>query len=462
MKPDTTKNRGYRYVKLKALQIANRFEFEEMADLCKYTELHNLKEMFVLLNTSSEVEHFAIMHNNSLMQYGAQGYKTIEDYNSAKLNAFPDASSFYDAVSKGYDCYADYLMVLEAGINDKTLFDKIKNGGFVTGFNDYTKESNSATVSDTPANPYQLYQLAAQCGYDDYTGFKQAMDKGFTDKETYDLATSYGFSCYADYTDAKQRGFKKYEELAEANKYNIRDVKEMGLRNNLLSVQCTGCAFDEKLLLVLLSKLQQGKKISINKLGDLFNKSLDEYKDAQTNELLAWFTTSFTDTTSIIQFLCNNEEVKSFGHYDVDGEYFETKLLQQRKVVLDGSNVAHNSHGEKDRKANLENIIAVATYLKNKGFTDVSVIADASLKHKLTDGERIDELKTLTTYLEAPAGIAADVFLLHYVKNTGCLLVSNDTFRDWKMKDPWVAANVDFYRLSFMIKDNQVLMPDVK
>jgi len=41
-------------------------------------------------------------------------------------------------------------------------------------------------------------------------------------------------------------------------------------------------------------------------------------------------------------------------------------------------------------------------------------------------------------------------------------MVSNDNFREWKIQDPWAAENVDFYRLSFIIKGNEVLMPDLK
>jgi len=43
-----------------------------------------------------------------------------------------------------------------------------------------------------------------------------------------------------------------------------------------------------------------------------------------------------------------------------------------------------------------------------------------------------------------------------------CLLLSNDTFQEWKAHDPWVAENIDFYRLSFLINQDSVLLPDVK
>ena len=68
----------------------------------------------------------------------------------------------------------------------------------------------------------------------------------------------------------------------------------------------------------------------------------------------------------------------------------------------------------------------------------------------------------MATYLEAPRETAADVFLIQYVKKNHCLLISNDTFKEWKVQDAWTAENIDFYRLAFMIKGDQVLMPDIK
>jgi len=64
--------------------------------------------------------------------------------------------------------------------------------------------------------------------------------------------------------------------------------------------------------------------------------------------------------------------------------------------------------------------------------------------------------------MEAPAERAADLFIISYVRQQHCLLLSNDTFREWKTQDPWVAENIDFYRLSFMINQDTVLLPDVK
>ena len=90
------------------------------------------------------------------------------------------------------------------------------------------------------------------------------------------------------------------------------------------------------------------------------------------------------------------------------------------------------------------------------------IIADASLRHKLGDASRIKELGEIAKYEIAPAATTADVFLITHVKARHCLLLSNDTFKDHKLEDSWVANNIDYYRLTFMITDGEVIMPDLK
>lgn len=89
------------------------------------------------------------------------------------------------------------------------------------------------------------------------------------------------------------------------------------------------------------------------------------------------------------------------------------------------------------------------------------MIADASLRYRIEDKDRLQELKKLVNFIEAPAENQADIFILQLVKKEHCLLISNDVFRDWKLLDPWIALNIDYYRISFMIKEDTVLLPDL-
>ena len=70
---------------------------------------------------------------------------------------------------------------------------------------------------------------------------------------------------------------------------------------------------------------------------------------------------------------------------------------------------------------------------------------------KELDKNIYDPLKKEVTYLESPAATSADEFLIECAKKEKCYIVSNDTFRDWKRKDPWIAENIDRLRIPFMI-----------
>lgn len=453
------KAKPFKYTRLRKIAATNVFEFTAMEDLCRFAEANHLKDVFVMLNGSDTPSHFAVLLHNNLMQHATLGFETIDDYYAAKEKKFPDSQSYYDALREGYATWEDYTMVKEAGINDKDEFDKVKKGGYAEGFK-RMKEANE--LAEGIGNPYQLYQKAEQAGFDNFVTYHDALKKGFADRDTYDIAKEYGFSSNADYADAKKRGFKTYEELKFANEKKVRDEEDMRRFTDLSFVDCTDCGQDERVLLTLVSKLEQGKRISINKLADLFQKMLDEYRYADTKQMPEWFTSKLNDRQAVINFLMKSEEARKFGTYDNDGEFFEINHMKDRQVVLDGSNVAHNSQGKSNTKAYVSNIIKLVSFLKKKEFSDITVMVDASLRHKLEDIDKLDTLKGMAKYLEAPKETSADSFMIKHVKHTHCLLVSNDTFREWKMSDPWIAENIDFYRLSFMINGDDVLMPDLK
>ena len=218
---------------------------------------------------------------------------------------------------------------------------------------------------------------------------------------------------------------------------------------------------DQNVCLFLLSKLEQGKKASVNKLNSLLNESLEEYKDTETKKLFSWFTTALGSKKKLAPFLQNNENVRKFGTYDADGEFFEVNAIKDRSVVIDGSNVAHNSI-KSSEKPSIGNLILMVKYLKKVGFSDILIIADASLRHKLSDLNRLEELSKIAKYEIAPAATSADKFIISYVKLKHCLLISNDTFKEHKVVDTWTAMNIDYYRLTFMITDGEVFMPDLK
>lgn len=437
-------------------------QLSTMQEFIRYVTSCNAQTIFII--NKDEQQYFACMQQGIFIGYPTSGYHTMEDYKESTKAGFSDAVLFYEAKSKGYSSCQDYQLVKEAGIADIKVFEKIKSQGYLTGYQEFKEIKNEKILfagSDEIANPYLLYSYASSKGFTDYNQFKNASNLGFTDAHHYNSAIEKGYKNNADYEDGLHKGFPDAEFYYAAMEKKIRDISDLDKFLELSQLEISLENYDERLLLSVISKLPQGKKVSINKLNELFTQALNLYKYADNNEFPEWLTRSLYTAQNITHFLRAKDNAKKFGTYDSEGEYFETKQLNQRKVVLDGSNVAHASMGNDKAKPMVVNMIKVVNKLITRGFTEIIIIADASLRHRLTDKERMEELEKICEYRIAPAETPADVFLIEFVKMEGCLLVSNDIFREWKLKDKWVAENIDYYKMAFMIEGDKVLMPDL-
>ena len=73
-------------------------------------------------------------------------------------------------------------------------------------------------------------------------------------------------------------------------------------------------------------------------------------------------------------------------------------------VIVDGSNVAHSSEGD---RAVLANITAVRDKLLEEGYEPV-VVVDAALRHQIDDRAAYERLVDAGAQHQAPAGTEAD------------------------------------------------------
>lgn len=449
----------HNYFPAKLVHSEHLLEFTNLKDFNRFLTIHKLSTVFLLDEKEGIASHFAVSYKGGLLRQSTEGFKSLEDYSEATREQFPDSASFYAAQQMGYKTYADYKLVSEAGISNADEFNAMKEKGFARGFAALKEAANGNGLAF--ANGFELYKHATEKGFADFAEYEKATESGFADGNIYKAAVAKGFENAADYDEALAGGYISSSELKLARKFHIRDRADFMRFTDLELAKKSGAQHDQRVMINMLSKLPEGKKVSINKLQELLAKAMDEYKYPDTEKMPQWFTIGFSGKESMVNFLINNDAVKKYGSYDTDGEFFETKTIQSRKVVIDGSNVAHNSHGNQHSKPYAANIINMVHELKRRGFNDIAVIADASLRHRLEDKNKLNELKKITEYMEAPAETPADIFILQYVKQEHCLLVSNDLFREWKLTDPWVALNLDYYRIAFMIKENTVLLPDL-
>jgi hypothetical protein len=119
-------------------------------------------------------------------------------------------------------------------------------------------------------------------------------------------------------------------------------------------------------------------------------------------------------------------------------------------VLVDGSNVAHSTEGDKPLIANL---IAVRDKLKEEGFEPV-IVADAALRHQIDDPARYEQLIEAGEVRQAPAGTDADYFILSFARELNATVVSNDRFRDRMAQFPEVRDRV----IRYMIVNHEVVL----
>lgn len=124
--------------------------------------------------------------------------------------------------------------------------------------------------------------------------------------------------------------------------------------------------------------------------------------------------------------------------------------MSKQIVLVDGSNVAHSTEGE---KAQLANIVAVREKMTEEGFEPV-VVVDAALRHQIDDRVGYEQLVESGVVRQAPAGTDADYFILSFARELDARIVSNDRFRDRLGAFPDAADRL----IRYMIVENEVVL----
>lgn len=123
----------------------------------------------------------------------------------------------------------------------------------------------------------------------------------------------------------------------------------------------------------------------------------------------------------------------------------------ERSVVLvDGSNVAHSTEGE---RVWLSNIVAVCDKLREEGYEPL-VLADAALRHQIDDKAEYERMIDAGLIRQAPAGTDADYFILAFARELDAPIVSNDRFRDRQRAFPDAAKRL----IKYMVMKGEVVL----
>lgn len=122
---------------------------------------------------------------------------------------------------------------------------------------------------------------------------------------------------------------------------------------------------------------------------------------------------------------------------------------ESRTVIIDGSNVAHSSEGDKPL---LQNIRVVRDKLIEEGYEPI-ILADAALRHQIDEGGAFEQMVDAGTIKQAPAGTDADYFILSFARELDANIVSNDLFKDRVEAFPEVKKRV----IRYMIVNGEVV-----
>ena len=126
----------------------------------------------------------------------------------------------------------------------------------------------------------------------------------------------------------------------------------------------------------------------------------------------------------------------------------------KKTVVIDGANVAYEERSA-GGKPKLSNLLKVRRELEERG-QEAVIIVDASLKYDIDDQSQLETLIRSQQVRQVPAGTDADFFIIQFAHELDALMVTNDRYRDYAERFPWIPER----RLPYMIVKGEVVLYD--
>ncbi len=458
---------SYKYSRVKLIGANTRLEFAGLEDFCAFADIHGISSILILLEGTEELAtDFAMVYEQAVFQLPSLGYKTIEDYRLGIQNNFPNATAYYDATNSGYKKYEEYQIIKEAGIVNREQFEKIRQQGYVKGYDDFVELLKSGIrLPELPSinNASELFEFANKGGFNHYSKFKEAVLKGFTDDGIRKIATEHGFPDYYTYNQALKLGFRTYGNMEIAIKEKARDYADLLRIYELKWVGEDENSYDQRLLANLLSRIEPKKEVPLAKLQTVFLKTLNAYKYTDTDELPAWFTQEFNQLEALSDFLENNELALQYGFYNTKSKIFIINSMKERGLVIDGNNALYRGLSASEGTPEWGNILKLIEYLEQKGFEDITVAIDTALGERAEDVDNKEIIEDKVVLREAEKENPCETLVIGLVKRHHSLLVSNDPYRLLMIQDNWVNEYLDFYRLSYTFSEDgsEVTMPDL-
>ena len=466
----------FEYVDIEEMKDFPVIEVKDISGFIRLADsLHSkivFKNVLTAINGSESLQSdFLLLGYNVCFKLKSQNYKNLDDYEDSVGKSFPNAADYYEARKGSFFSFKEFDDCRRTGIVDRSIYQKAAKLGFVDSFEKFLEkcEKNKSHLpsiysAESFDTAMKIYEYAMGKGFKDYFDFEKAFFFGFADQLSYDEAKSKGFSYAEDYFGALKMGFNSLKEYQEAKHHNMTTKFEYDKFSSLKNASKNGTIGFDQVQLFKALKSHESKKLPLKKIKELLATVQEEMmieKDGK-KVLPEWYVRRLATDENLKLYLSQDKELKDIGVFDIDGDYFEVSHISNSIIYMDGSNVAYNSANRGDKnKPKISNIMLMAEELIKLRFKEIRVIADASLRHNLEDKQNLDDLKKIVKYMEAPANTTADEFLIENLKKDKCFLISNDTFKDWKIKDSWVAESMDKLRVPFMIDNGKVTLSGI-
>ncbi len=472
----------YEYIEIEDNPEYKSLRVKNIKGFIKMVQEYEIKFIFLTeKNTEKNAESdFIFIKDELLYRISANNFKTLEDYEDAAKAEFPDAETFYDAIKAGITTFKDYQNCKKTGVVDKAAYLKTQRLGFLDSFERFRDrcEKNKGLISPdfdmgNMDTPIKLCEFATSKGFKDYGDFDKAFFLGFLDKITYDEAKLKGFTYAEDYINAVKMGFDQIKEYQEAKHLKIQSKYEYNIYAKIKKLSKGIYSADQVVLMNALKNTDNGKKLSLKKLKELLIEKEEDLKFVVgvngIRSFPEWYAKKMKTEDEIRSFLTQGSDIRQYGIFDKDGEYFEVWKISNQKIYVDGNNVAYENNRRRenpnaDDKPHCSNIKMIVDELLHLRFEEIIVIADYGLKRKSPDMNILNKMITdkQISFHEAPSLTEADEFFIKNAKTDKCCIITNDTFRDWKMKDSWIAENIDRIRIPFMIEGDKVTFSGIE
>jgi len=344
-------------------------------------------------------------------------------------------------------------------LNHNPIVSRVENG---------TEEFSIIKYFHTPnlKNDNDIYRLNINhAKFSDFDEMLNSIQAGFETKEEYMSFKESGFESKEELTTAKKKKFENAEDYHRASELGIIDFERYQIYLDIES-EAKALKFkypEEVLLKDTLSEPSYSNTNTPYPIDSIFSSWVTKTNQFYTRNIgiIPRNMKFFKQDKNYISIILDNEFVKEkyYSNKQSNQLFFrQHKKISNDSIIIDGSNVAWvNQSSNEGGVPSTSNIIMLLTQLKTEySFKEVITIVDAALIHQVEDSDKLQELITKKSVIVAPASSDADDFLIQEVKAHKALLITNDTFKDWKEKDSWINENIDFFRIPFMIINGRI------